>query len=102
MLQKSPEPEFRRCGGEHLTAPRWGLAPYRALARELNFCNGGSYRCGSLAQPINGLPQAEKRPSEGKKPPSRPGENPGRSGHVRRLKNQRGECRLTSSSSSGP
>jgi hypothetical protein len=42
------------------------LPPYRALANELNFCNAGGYGCGSLAQAINGLAQAEKRLSEGK------------------------------------
>jgi hypothetical protein len=42
------------------------LPPYRALARELNFCNEAGCGCGSLAQAINGLALAEKRLLEGK------------------------------------
>src|ERR1700726_1688147 len=33
---------------------RWGFSPYRALARELNFCNKGASECGSLSQGENG------------------------------------------------
>jgi hypothetical protein len=60
MLLKSPENLNSTVRG---WAPdrieRWGLPPYRALARELNFCNGGGYGCGRISQAINGLAEAE-------------------------------------------
>jgi hypothetical protein len=45
------------------------LPPYRALARELKFCNAAAYGCGRITQAINGLARAEKRLSEGEDAP---------------------------------
>jgi hypothetical protein len=43
----------------------WGLPPYGALARELNFCNKDVSECGSLSQGENRLSQGRNRLSEG-------------------------------------